>query len=69
VACGEFGDPVEDGLAAGDLPRTPYNLGYIARWIGGGPEAIRAITASGQHTMRAAQQIPDSGSASVQGVA
>jgi antirestriction protein ArdC len=45
------------------LDSSAYSFGYVASWIGGGPEAIKAITASGQRIVRAVRQIIDSGSA------
>lgn len=42
------------------LDSSAYSFGYVASWIGGGPEAIKAITASGQRIARAARQILDS---------
>jgi hypothetical protein len=46
------------------LDSGAYSFGYVASWIGGGPEAIKAITASGQRIVRAVRQILDSESAS-----
>ena len=46
------------------LDSSAYSFGYVASWIGGGPEAIKAITASGQRIVRAVRQILDSDSAS-----
>jgi hypothetical protein len=48
------------------LDSSAYSFGYVASWIGGGPEAMKAITACGQRIVRAARQILDSGSASVE---
>jgi antirestriction protein ArdC len=45
------------------LDSSAYSFGYVASWIGGGPEAIKAITASGQRIARAARQILDFDSA------
>jgi antirestriction protein ArdC len=50
------------------LDSSAYSFGYVASWIGGGPQAIKTITASGQRIARAARQILESGSAS-EGVA
>jgi antirestriction protein ArdC len=46
------------------LDSSAYSFGYVASWIGGGPEAIKAITASGQRIVRAARQILDADPAS-----
>lgn len=48
------------------LDSSAYSFGNVASWIGGGPEAIKAITACGQRTVCAARQILDSGCASVE---
>jgi hypothetical protein len=46
------------------LDSSAYSFGYVASWIGGGSEAIKSITASGQRIVRAARQILDSESTS-----
>jgi hypothetical protein len=44
------------------LDSSAYSFGYVASWAGGGSEAIKAITASGQRIVRAARQVLDSDS-------
>jgi IrrE N-terminal-like domain len=46
------------------LDSSAYSFGYVASWAGGGSEAIKAITASGQRIARAARQNLDFESAS-----
>jgi antirestriction protein ArdC len=48
------------------LDSSAYSFGYVASWAGGGPEAIKAITASGQRIVRATRQILDSDSTSAE---
>jgi len=49
-----------------DLDSSAYTFGYVASWAGGGSDAVRAITASGQRIVRTARQVLDCESANEQ---
>lgn len=48
------------------LDSSAYSFGYVASWAGGGREAIKAITVSGQRIVRATRQILDGDTAVVE---
>jgi antirestriction protein ArdC len=48
------------------LDSSAYSFGYVATWVGGGAEAIKAITDSGQRIVRASRQIHDADTASAE---
>jgi hypothetical protein len=44
-----------------ELDSSEYSFGYVASWAGGGPEAVKAISASGQRIVKARARSLDGG--------